>query len=201
MKIPAAVSRAPLALLLTLIAAAAVAQESQPAATEGSRAVYDPGEWTLHGYASASLGNQAGEVYQLRIGGERHWASGLAFEISGAVGVFNADAFDKEDAEDGQVAGFDLIFRWYFHRAENWAMYTDAGAGAEWFSSKFPSDKGTSFEFEPQAGVGFTHRIGPELWFFVGARWHHLSNASILGDSRNRGYDAAMPYFGLTWLR
>ena len=50
------------------------------------RAIYDEGCWTLPGYASASVGDEAGEVYQVRIGGERHWAHGMALEVSGVVG-------------------------------------------------------------------------------------------------------------------
>lgn len=168
------------------------------------RAIYDEGCWTLQGYASASVGDEAGEVYQVRIGGERHWAHGMALEISGVVGVFDGDddLVKTEGDDDGELAGVDVIFRWYFHRKENWALYTDAGLGVVWFSHEFPAAGGTSCNFEPQIGMGFTHRVGSKMWFFAGARWQHISNNNMIGDDdeKNVGYDGAMPYFGFSWL-
>ena len=200
MKPPALLSRAFTAVvvvvLLLTVGASPVRAQDPPA-----RAIYDAGQWTLHAYGSASFGDEAGEIYQVRVGGARHWEHGLALEISSVVGYFSSDPILKEEQEDGGVAGFDLLFRWYFHRAENWAMYSDVGAGMLWFSDEFPTVAGTSFNFEPQAGVGLTRRLSPNVWFLAGARWHHVSNSDVVGHGDNRGYDAAMPYFGITWVR
>jgi hypothetical protein len=179
-----------LVVLLAATPAVAAGGGGNPFATAG---------WTGHGYVSSSFGDEAGEIWQARIGAQRHWASGLALEMGGSFGVFDADSADGEPAEDGGVVGFDLLLRWYFHRAERWAIFADAGGGALWFEDEFPVHDGTSFNFQPQAGVGMVHQVGQDVWLLWGARWHHVSNGNVFGKEENRGYDAAMPYFGVIW--
>ena len=186
-------TRAPWIALAAMLAAA-------PAlAADGGDSPFETAGWTWHGYGSGSFGDEAGELWQSRLGAQRHWANGLAVEIGGSVGVVDPESIGGEEASLGGVVGFDLLLRWYFHRAERWAMFADAGAGALWFEDEFPTHDGTSFNFQPQAGLGFVHRVGEDLWLLWGARWHHVSNANVFGKEENRGYDAAMPYVGVIW--
>lgn len=168
-------------------------------AADGGASPFETPGWTGHGYVSASLGDEAGEIWQARIGAQRHWGNGLALELGASFGVFDADPIRGEAAADGAVVGFDVLLRWYFHRAERWALFADAGGGALWFDHEFPVHDGTSFNFEPQAGLGLVHQVGEDVWLLWGARWHHVSNADLYGKEQNLGYDAAMPYVGVIW--
>ena len=73
-------------------------------------------------------------------------------------------------------------------------MYVDAGAGLLYTSSDVP-DHGSSFNFTPQAGIGFTFDIGQNNRLMIGGRWFHVSNANIYDE--NPGLDSAMLYVGI----
>jgi len=186
------------ALLLLVALVLAQPATSSRAADPADSPFTTPG-WSVHVYLSDSFGDVAGEIAQVRGGGERVWRNGLALELSGSLGWFDADPIRTEEAGSGVVGGFDVLLRWYYHRKDAWAAFCDIGAGPMWFEEEFPSYNGTSFNFEPQAGFGFASRVGQRHWLIYGARWHHVSNADLYGKEDNRGYDAVMPYIGVRW--
>jgi hypothetical protein len=60
-----------------------------------------------------------------------------------------------------------------------------------------PND-GTSFNFTPRLGVGFTRQLTDSgIRLEGGLRWAHISNARITGDADNPARDSAMLYVGL----
>jgi hypothetical protein len=92
-----------------------------------------------------------------------------------------------------------MVVRWHFVDRDPWTLYLDVGIGLLLASDNVP-DGGTSFDFTPRAGGGFTRRLddaGTRLQ--VGLRWHHISNGRIFGDSSNPGRDALMLYAGIQW--
>ncbi|MCB9845173.1 MAG: acyloxyacyl hydrolase [Phycisphaeraceae bacterium] len=103
------------------------------------------------------------------------------------------------------VAGASLstIFRWHFLHRGPWTVFGDAGIGVLLSADKVPVEgslDGTNVNFLPRLGAGATYELDPGgARLIVGLRWHHISNARILGDDDNPGRDSAMVYVGLTW--
>ncbi|MDX2148138.1 MAG: acyloxyacyl hydrolase [Planctomycetota bacterium] len=90
-----------------------------------------------------------------------------------------------------------MVFRWHFVNTGTWTLYADVGIGVLASTDNVP-ENGTSFNFTPRAGAGFTRLLddsGTRLQ--VGVRWAHVSNARIQGESSNPGRDSLMLYAGL----
>ncbi|MDA1262176.1 MAG: acyloxyacyl hydrolase [Planctomycetota bacterium] len=91
--------------------------------------------------------------------------------------------------------GATILFRWHFISMDTWSIYGDAGSGLIATVYDTPSG-GTSLNFTPQAGVGVSWEICPDLRMMVGARWYHISNANT-GDT-NPGRNSLMGYVMLS---
>lgn len=120
--------------------------------------------------------------------------------------------FDQDPGSTGGV-GFAVNLRWHLlHGAyggqsgwgsadvgNDWTFYIDAGIGVIVSGDDVPPG-GTSVNLAPQAGAGFTARLGETSTRLVGGvRWHHMSNARFNGDSNNPDFNAPMVYIGLEW--
>ena len=97
-----------------------------------------------------------------------------------------------------------LNVRWHYLNKDSWTLFVDAGIGTLLTTDNVP-DGGTSLNFTPRAGVGLTYDLA-ELWdscnpprLILGARWHHISNARLNGNSRNPDRDGIMLYLGLNF--
>ena len=116
----------------------------------------------------------------------------------------NAMYFSQEPpAEDAFGVNFTLLFRWHFLVYEEWTMYVDGGAGILGTTEDVPgptaSDPrgGTSLNFTPQFGFGFTYALEDDVRLFGGVRWYHISNANM--QENNPGRDSFMIYGGLSF--
>ncbi len=92
-----------------------------------------------------------------------------------------------------------MIIRWHFINEDPWTVYTDVGLGVLFAADDVPSG-GSSVNFMPRAGIGVTHRInmnGDRLE--IGLRWHHVSNARLVGDDSNPDRDGLMLYAGFSF--
>ncbi len=92
-----------------------------------------------------------------------------------------------------------MIIRWHFINEDPWTVYTDVGLGLLFAADDVPSG-GSSVNFMPRVGIGVTHRInlnGDRLE--IGLRWHHVSNARLVGDARNPDRDGLMLYAGFSF--
>jgi len=102
--------------------------------------------------------------------------------------------------EDGTSESFGVAaalgFRWHFIHRERWTLFADIGIGFLLATQEVPPG-GTRFNFMPRAGVGFTRQIAGEARLIGGLRWHHISNARIVGESRNPARDAPLLYVGV----
>lgn len=106
--------------------------------------------------------------------------------------------FDQEpDSAWGINPNF--VFRWHLVNRDAWTLYADAGIGLVFSSDDVPSG-GTSVNWTPRAGVGWTHKLGDTgNRLELGVRWHHISNARITGDSNNPDRDGVMVYAGISF--
>lgn len=113
---------------------------------------------------------------------------------------FNAELgfwYSSQPGKDAGAVNPNMVFRWHFINTGTWTVYADAGIGLLFSTDNIPQD-GTSFNFTPRAGIGFTRLLtddGTRLQ--VGLRWHHVSNARIEGEKNNPGRDSAMLYAGV----
>ncbi|MBM43904.1 MAG: hypothetical protein CMJ36_02675 [Phycisphaerae bacterium] len=102
--------------------------------------------------------------------------------------------FFQDDGGDAFGGGLDLLFAWHFVRHDTWSIYADAGVGLLGTTDEVPPG-GSEFNFTPQAGLGVTWDVGNNNRWFVGVRWHHISNAGLYSD--NPGRDSIYVYTGL----
>jgi lipid A 3-O-deacylase len=152
---------------------------------------------------------QAGSAYWLAIAAA---ASDLESDHFGRAGLgvsyFMADdisldfelnfGYYRSRGGDALGGAFSILMRWHFWRADDrsWTVYVDGGAGMLVTTDEVPRG-GSDFNFTPQAGLGASWDIGDNRRLFLGARWHHISNARIY--SNNPGQDHGMIYVMLGW--
>jgi hypothetical protein len=180
----------------------------------------DPSDGTVAGESAKPVDPPARERRFGRAG-SRWWSigSGIAYDfdedtdvnLHGIYSVFLTDElefgveaagwyFDQLGDNTGGLSG-SMIFRWHFW---HWGgddgfrstFFGDAGIGLLAGFDDVP-DGGTSLNFLPRLGVGYTHaltedEIGARLT--LGLRWHHISNARIEGEERNPARDSLMIY-------
>ncbi len=97
---------------------------------------------------------------------------------------------------------WNLLARWHFLARDTWSLYADAGCGIMLSTEAVPGPEpeqpigGGTFHFSPQAGVGFTVEVAPNVRFLMGTRWYHLSNANTSAPNPPR--DSLMIYAGLS---
>jgi lipid A 3-O-deacylase len=125
----------------------------------------------------------------------------------------------SQPGDDALGAGFHFNLRWHVWHgtygetrdnagplssttlttAPDWTIFFDGGIGMIFSTDDVP-ENGTSLNFSPRAGVGFTARLGESSTRLVaGVRWHHMSNARINGDDENPDFNAPLGYLGLQW--
>ncbi len=148
----------------------------------------DTKRFYLHGGGGTAIKGGNDGMGVLGLGFEYFMADDLSVNLELNVAFFSQEI---EDAWGGNLA---LLFRWHFINEGNWTMYVDGGAGLLYTSSDVP-DHGSSFNFTPQAGIGFTYDIGHNNRLMFGGRWHHVSNANIYDE--NPGLDSIMVYAGI----
>jgi hypothetical protein len=127
---------------------------------------------------------------------------------STALGYFIADRFSLNAAVVGYnvdqpnnsafAGGFDLYARCYFLTLDRFTFFGDLGAGVFMADKEVP-ERGTHFNFTPRTGLGVGYRLSESLYFLVGGRYWHLSNAGIHGETRNPSFDSVQ-YYGSIML-
>lgn len=123
------------------------------------------------------------------------WSRFLAQDVEFALEA-GGWYYNQPGDNTGGISGV-FLFRWHFVNTGDWTLYADAGIGLLGAFDEVP-DGGTSFNFQPRAGVGVTRRIADDdTRLQVGLRWHHISNARIQGDEDNPSRDAPMLYAGI----
>jgi len=153
--------------------------------------------WTIQVYGSASLGNNAGDIYTAHLGLGYYINDRISINLEALVGQI-----DIEVGREGtsSLVGMDLLLRCHIAQGDHWTVYWEGGAGFQQSQDPFPesrSHQGTHFNFRPQLGVGVMLDIGNKTQLMAGARWLHISNANKDGRATNPGYDGLLIYSGL----
>lgn len=207
---------------LCVFAGSAMAQSAEPGAARLDYASLTP-EATIDATPKrdASAAMLQGEAPAPKYGaeGSRWWTigGGIAndlsdatdFNLFGAYSYFLVDDVEfsaelgawyyAQTGDDTAGLNPNMVFRWHFYNDQDWTVYADIGIGLVFTGDDVPPD-GTSINFTPRAGLGFTHALddsGTRL--MVGVRWAHLSNARIEGDGENPSRDSVMGYVGVIW--
>lgn len=104
----------------------------------------------------------------------------------------------QEGGDAGGISG-SFLMRWHFYHEGDWTVFVDAGIGALVSTDNVPAG-GTSLNFLPRGGVGFTRAIGGgSTRLIAGVQYHHISNARLLGDDDNPARDLPLIYAGVVF--
>jgi len=104
----------------------------------------------------------------------------------------------QEGSDAAGVSG-SFLMRWHFYNEGDWTVFLDAGIGVLASTDNIPA-QGTSLNFLPRVGIGFTHAIGRgSARLIAGAQYHHISNARLLGDDTNPARDLPLIYAGIVF--
>lgn len=127
--------------------------------------------------------------------GTYHYFIATDFEFDFTLGGW----YFFQQGDDAGGINPSIGFRWHFLNRQSWSLYAEFGIGILASTDDVPYD-GTSFNFTPRAGIGATIALGeasssPRL--DLGARWHHISNASQWGTDDNPARDGIMFYAGV----
>ncbi len=164
-------------------------------------------------WISVTLGvagdSDPGTHYQLAV--MPSWFLAERFEFGVELSAWYFDQSSTEvGAEGGSEGGgsFRFIGRWHVFGGSysdnapeklDWTIFAEGGIGMLFSSGAVPPG-GTDVNVLPTVGAGATFRLddsGTRL--IIGARWQHVSNARINGDSDNPAFDAPMGYVGVQW--
>ena len=152
--------------------------------TTGSR------RWFLRLGGGVEIDDADNSYYMGSIGYRHFVADGLSLDAE--IGPLGA----VQDGDNAIGARLDFTLSWHFVCNEDWSLSLDAGIGLLGSSDHIPDD-GSSFNFTPQAGIGYTRKLDADRRFQAGVRWYHISNANTLED--NPGLDAIVGYVGISF--
>jgi Lipid A 3-O-deacylase (PagL) len=110
-----------------------------------------------------------------------------SFEIVGELGVWEF----FQEGDDATGGSLSVDFRWHFWASDDWSesYFVHMGAGLLFTDEHVPED-GSSVNFLPRAGVGYTRQIRPDgTRFILNLRWQHVSNGRLLSGDENPGRD------------
>ena len=164
----------------------------------------DKGEtrWYTQGAFATTLDNN--EAFPRRFG---LVGAGLSkFFINGHSVNLELNTIYFDQPNDNAVGlNLALLGRWHIIRQENWSFFIGGGAGVMGTTSDVP-EKGASFNFTPQAGMGATFALKSDgnapqdnRRLLVGLNWHHISHADLF--DANPGRDSIMGYIGVDFPR
>lgn len=192
----------PTAAPLSIAAAAEEDFSVQPSSVLNVRAVQEEAP------APARFGADGSTYWFLNAGGGSNFEHdgfaragvGLSYFLADDISIdleLNFMYFDQE-VENAFGVNPNLLFRWHFLHddARTWSVYADGGAGILISTEDVPAH-GSSFNFTPQIGVGVSFEAWDDARLFIGARWHHVSNARLYEE--NPGRDYGMLYAMLAW--
>ncbi|MBL8990513.1 MAG: acyloxyacyl hydrolase [Phycisphaerae bacterium] len=180
-------------LRLDLASALATQPAEPPPQAAAAPRFGEPGPWFLTLGGGAAFDFEDSTDGNLFVGFSTFLARELEFQIELGAWYFN------QPGDDTGGLSASLVARWHLLHADDfdWTVYLDAGIGVLGAFDETPPG-GTSFNFLPRLGAGFTKAIdGTPARLQVGLRWHHISNARINGDDNNPARNGLMVYAGV----
>jgi len=149
----------------------------------------DTWRWTIQAGGGIDIQSSDNSIMLAGVGVSYFLIENLSLnvELSGAYA-------DQLGSDAGGV-DFNLLLRWHVFDFETWTIYADGGAGMIFTFNDVPAD-GSSANFTPQLGVGFSFEVTREVQLLTGVRWHHISNANVYRT--NPGRDSIFGYVGIS---
>jgi len=158
------------------------------------------------GYTSLTLAGNFGSDLEsdFQAGVTIGWSTFVApkLELGVELGVWYFNLSTGTSGQESTGGGtVNFVGRWHFWMPDSpadrsWSVFAEARFGLAGTFDDVPVN-GTSFNFTPGAGVGYTREIGEGLRLITGVRWFHMSNARLTGNSNNPGLDSLMGYLGV----
>ena len=146
--------------------------------------------WNIHVNRGREYSETSNNFFSAGIGFSDFIEDGLSLDVE-----FDGIHVDQKGGDQGGV-NLTVLLRWHAIMERSWTFYLDAGMGLLVTSDNVP-ENGSSFNFTPQAGAGFSIDLGGDVRLLTGFRWHHISNANLYSD--NPGRDNYMGYVGFSF--
>jgi hypothetical protein len=146
--------------------------------------------WNIRGGIGVAFGTSEDTLGLLGVGYSYFIADSVSLDLELQGMVFS------EKIQDTEGINLNLIARWHLINRRDWSIFLDGGAGILVTTDDVPAN-GSSFNFTPQVGGGFTFSLGGGTRLMAGARWHHISNANLY--ETNPGRDSLMGYLGVSF--
>jgi hypothetical protein len=122
----------------------------------------------------------------------RPWLAGI---LKGSVGEYNSHDIESFGAS------LETDLRIFLLRKKTWNISYECGFGLCYNDRDFPPG-GTKLNFGSVFGLGAMVRLKDGIFWNLGYRHRHISNAGIIaGDDHNPGYDSNGVYSGLVIIR
>ena len=137
-------------------------------------------------YGSTIFGDQGkGEMHLLHAGVGYHFLDYQSISLD-VFGGYVRSGID----DDGAAAGFDVVYRNHFYRADDddWTTFVEGGLGLQQASTNFAGRR--HFNFRTRVGVGASFEVREDVRAFVGVSYQHISDAGIKGGGG--GFDGPM---------
>ena len=180
------------ALVLVAVASALIVPDADAGWLDG-KTTFAQGTRTFQTYANyvSAKGNSNDEIL-----------------ASGAMGagyfVFDNTELNLEllgyhvtqDGPDAEAIGLQLLLRHHWIQFDRFSLFVDVGPGIFEGTTEVPRD-GTSFNITFRSGPGLTYRVTDNFYLIGGARYFHLSNASLEGRDKNPSINGVEGYFGV----
>lgn len=151
------------------------------------------GNWWLT--ASTAVGTVFGDETSVALRASLTTFVAQDIQIGGEAGLWYLQ--QPGDNAVGGAVGF--VLRWHFVNTGDWTVFADTGIAILATTEDTPRG-GTSVNFKPRLGVGFTRLLADDgTRLEVGLGWHHISNARINGDDENPSRDLPMLHVGIVF--
>lgn len=173
------------------------ASQNSAASAVGNNRFFQRGSWrwNIQLGAGSDFGDEALVIAGFGVSCFLEKSFTIDFELNGLY--FSQS---EDDGEDTGALNLALLFRWHFWISDDqrWSIYADAGAGVMFSGDDVPPG-GSSFNFTPQAGIGFSTLLDKarDIRLLSGFRWYHVSNANTFED--NPGLNTLMVYAGVNF--
>jgi hypothetical protein len=146
--------------------------------------------WYVHGGFAMDIKSSENKLFLGGVGWSHFFVNRMSLNLElNAIGV-------AQKGKDAVGINFNVLLRWHFFIQDTWSLYLEGGAGMLGTTNEVPRN-GTAFNFTPQCGIGFTKALRDDMRLILGAKWQHISNASL--SSSNPGRDSVMGYVGVSF--
>ena len=150
------------------------------------------GTWAVTAYGSYTK-NFIGEKAKIgagTVGVGYYFTDNIA--LNAELGYYH----NHQYGPDADIAAIDLLLRHHVLHSGRFSLFLDVGGGVSYSDHRTPWF-GTYYNYVLETGVGATFRVRDNVSLIGGARYFHLSNASLEGRDHNPSINGTQGYVGL----